>query len=174
METSNELQQAIDYAREGNRSVASRLLARYVTQDSQNDTAWLWLASCLDDAEKQRYCLKKANEINPNNPNTIESLSSYLAKPKDKSSRRERVVKPEAIAMPAPVVPLPPEPAQVRSSEPEVDLQPAAKRGLTGTQITILAILIVAILVVVGVLGYMVIFVDPNILSTLFQSFTGK
>lgn len=168
METSNELQQAIDYAREGNRSVASRLLARYVTQDAQNDTAWLWLASCLDDAEKQRYCLMKANEINPNNPNTIESLSSFLAKPKDKSIRRERPVRPQAIAMPAPEVPLPPEPEQVRSSDPVMDLRPAAKRGMTGTQTTILAILVVAILAVLGVLAYLVVFVDPNILSSLF------
>ncbi|MDD5368108.1 MAG: hypothetical protein PHQ40_03405 [Anaerolineaceae bacterium] len=174
METSNELQQAIDYAREGNRPVASRLLARYVTQDPQNDTAWLWLAACLDDSEKQRYCLKKANEINPNNPNTIESLSSFLAKPKDRPARRERPVAPEAIAMPAPVIPVTPEPAQVRSSEPEATIKPATKRGLTRAQTTILVVLILAILAVVGVLAYLVLFADPNILSSLFQTFTGQ
>lgn len=167
METTDTLQQAIDYARQGNATIASRLLARYVTQDPKSDTAWLWLAACLDDPDKQQYCLKRATEINPSNPNSIDGLASYISDRLVKPSRRQRTPKPESINLPAPETPIVAPKAE--------DLRPAkpARQGMSSTQVTILIILAFAVILVLAALGYVVFIADPNFLPALIQSLTG-
>ncbi len=53
--------------REGNRSEAQQLLLRATELDEQNEEAWLWLASAVDDIEEKRICLENVQIINPNN-----------------------------------------------------------------------------------------------------------
>jgi hypothetical protein len=166
---------------------ASRLLAQYVTQDPNNDVAWLWLAACLDEPEQQRYCLKKASAINPNNPDTLSSLNELINPP---WAWREPA---EAIELsagngspheeePAPVPETPvfvfPEPESVtpriedeREAVVMVETPPQPeKSGLSGTQVAVLAVLVIAIIAVLGYLGYMVVTSSPDTLPPFLRN----
>ncbi len=195
MDLPDTLQQAIDEARSGNRMGASRLLAQYVTQNPQNDVAWLWLAACLEEPEQQLYCLKKASSINPNNPDTISSLNELINPPWAWNDTAEAIELPagngevaegEMEAAPAESgesVFVFPEPESF-SFEPAVEepikeqLEPVAdeaepqpkKTGMSGSQVTILVVLVIAIIVVLAVLGYMVITASPDSLPPFLRN----
>src|SRR5437899_2752443 len=61
----SELEQAIEAIQSGQKAQGLASLARLVSQEPRNERAWLWLASCLDEPERRRYCLQRALDINP-------------------------------------------------------------------------------------------------------------
>ena len=62
---SNDLQQAIAAIKSGDKATGQQLLAQVVNADPQNEAAWLWLASTLDDPQEKKECLQKVLQINP-------------------------------------------------------------------------------------------------------------
>jgi ribosomal protein L40E len=61
----DKLQQAVAAIKAGDRAAGQRLLVDVLKADQNNEAAWLWMSVTMDDAEKKRYCLKTALEINP-------------------------------------------------------------------------------------------------------------
>lgn len=64
----------------GDRQTARRLLTQAVSAQPQNARAWLWLAACLDDPERQRFCLQKAADLQPDEPGLQAALQQYQAR----------------------------------------------------------------------------------------------
>lgn len=60
-------QQGIEAVRLGDPARGRGLLSQAVTQNPQDEMAWLWLSSVVDDNERQLDCLKRVLEINPYN-----------------------------------------------------------------------------------------------------------
>jgi len=76
------LQQAIQAIQSGDNATAQHLLRQLLALEPNNDQAWLWLAICLPDPEKQRFCLQKALSIRPDNlqaRQALQQLESRLA-----------------------------------------------------------------------------------------------
>jgi len=71
---SEKLNSAIAAIKSGDKATSSRLLAEILIAEPSNETAWYWLATCVDDVEKKRYCLKRALSINPSNYTYIKAL----------------------------------------------------------------------------------------------------
>jgi hypothetical protein len=75
----DKLNQAIQLIKAGNKQAALPLLKQIVQSEPDNEMAWLWLYSCVENLSQKKYCLQKALEINPNNinaHNAKEKLSS--------------------------------------------------------------------------------------------------
>ncbi|MFT3891028.1 MAG: hypothetical protein QM730_05290 [Anaerolineales bacterium] len=72
--SSEQLNQAIAFIKAGNKPAALPILKEIIQADPQNENAWLWLYSCVDDVKQKRYCLQKALQINPNNIHAREAL----------------------------------------------------------------------------------------------------
>lgn len=68
------LAQAVRLAKSGNKAGAVNLLAQVLRENPENEAAWLWLAASLDDPEKQRYCLRRALAIHPDNLRVRQAL----------------------------------------------------------------------------------------------------
>jgi hypothetical protein len=65
--SSEKLTSAITAIKSGDKATGSRLLMELLKGEPSNESAWLWLATCMDDVCKKIYCLKKSLSINPNN-----------------------------------------------------------------------------------------------------------
>lgn len=74
------MNQAIQLAKNGSLSSASRIFAAIINQDPGNETAWLWMAATITDREKQCYCLQRAIQINPKNERAREALAQLSVK----------------------------------------------------------------------------------------------
>src|SRR5678816_1278561 len=61
----SELDQAIEAIQAGQKAQGLAILAKLVNQEPRNERAWLWLATCVDEPEKKRYCLQRVLELNP-------------------------------------------------------------------------------------------------------------
>ena len=61
------LAQGIKAVKDGRTAEARELLTRVLEQDSNNETAWLWLSGAVDTEPKRRDCLLKVLSINPEN-----------------------------------------------------------------------------------------------------------
>lgn len=68
------LRQGIEAARRGDRIAARRLLQGVISEDRNNEVAWMWMASVVDTDAERRSCLEKALQINPNNDRAREAL----------------------------------------------------------------------------------------------------
>ena len=68
------IQQAIQAVKAGERELAQNLLSQILAADPNNDQAWLWLAACVNDIEKRRYCLERALAIRPDNAPARQAL----------------------------------------------------------------------------------------------------
>jgi hypothetical protein len=75
------VERAIRAARAGKRWQAQALLTQALRQDPRQASAWLWLAACLDDPERQRYCLEKALALEPDNPHIRQALEEPADSP---------------------------------------------------------------------------------------------
>jgi len=62
---SEKLNSAITAIKSGDNATGSRLLAEILLADPSDETAWIWLATSVDDVEKKKYCLKKALSLHP-------------------------------------------------------------------------------------------------------------
>jgi Tfp pilus assembly protein PilF len=61
------LQDATNALQQGNEQLATGTLATLVRSEPNNETAWLMLASVLDDNDRKRHCLERVLAINPAN-----------------------------------------------------------------------------------------------------------
>jgi hypothetical protein len=63
----NELKTAIGLIKQGEKRKAFQILSYITTNDPDNESAWLWMTTCVNSAEDQIICLEKVLSINPNN-----------------------------------------------------------------------------------------------------------
>ncbi|MDX2139233.1 MAG: hypothetical protein SF123_14185 [Chloroflexota bacterium] len=68
------LKQAISAAQRGDKTAARRLLQQVLSEDKNNEIAWMWMASVVDTVDERRVCLQRALKINPNNARAQEAL----------------------------------------------------------------------------------------------------
>jgi hypothetical protein len=69
------LRLGIEAARRGDKAAARMLLRQVVTENPDNELAWMWLASAVDDLDERRACLQQALRLNPDNTRAREALS---------------------------------------------------------------------------------------------------
>ena len=67
MDSQEQLKQAFELLRAGQKGQAQAILAPLVRQEPGNARAWYGLAACVDSVEKRKFCLEKALQIDPNN-----------------------------------------------------------------------------------------------------------
>ncbi len=68
------LRMGIEAARRGDKPAAQVLLREVVASDPNNELAWMWLASAVDDLDERRSHLERVLRINPDNPRAQEAL----------------------------------------------------------------------------------------------------
>jgi hypothetical protein len=112
--TTDKLTQAVQMIKAGNKPAALPLLKQVIQAEPNNELAWHWLYSCVDDVSQKKYCLQKVLEINPNNANARSAL--------EKLTFVDNLV-PLPTAAPAPI----PAPAPVPAQPPK----PAASQEIT-------------------------------------------
>jgi len=69
-----DLNQAIHAIKSGNRTTAINILRSILSQNSQHEQAWLYLAMAVDSKKKQIACLHNVLTINPHNKNAQQAL----------------------------------------------------------------------------------------------------
>lgn len=100
-----QLQQAIAAVKAGDKRTGQRLLAEVLKAEPRNETAWLWLATLLDDPEKKKHCLHKVLQIDPDNPAARKGLAQ-LEPPAAPEPEAVELPRLEDIAPPLPSEPL--------------------------------------------------------------------
>lgn len=78
------LREAIELFNSGENQKAAKLFAALVIEQPYNASAWYGLALCLEDTEKQIYCLQKVLSINPNHTNARQMIGRLSEKPDTK------------------------------------------------------------------------------------------
>jgi len=94
-----ELKQAIELAKSGQKREAWILLEKIVKTEPGNETAWLWLASCVETNDQKISCLRNALAINPNNPKAQQALD-HLVQVQNQPSFQELVAPPQSTMVP--------------------------------------------------------------------------
>jgi len=107
---SEKLTRAVQLIKDGDKTAALPILKEVVQAEPNNESAWLWLYSCVEKVEQKKYCLQQALKINPNNQNARnallklekqETVNSPLANreavspPQPRSDRRVAAEKPQ-------------------------------------------------------------------------------
>jgi hypothetical protein len=72
--SSERLSQAVHLIKSGNKAAALPILKEVVQTEPNNENAWLWLYSCVEDIEQKKYCLRQAIKINPSNQDANNTL----------------------------------------------------------------------------------------------------
>lgn len=70
----DKLKQGIAAAQRGDKTAARRLLQQVLSEDRDNELAWIWMASVVDSVDERRACLERVLKINPNNARAKEAL----------------------------------------------------------------------------------------------------
>jgi CheY-like chemotaxis protein len=70
----NFVQRGIASSQENKKDAARQCFLQAILHDSQNEMAWLWLASIVDSAEEKTSHLQKVLSINPDNESALSSL----------------------------------------------------------------------------------------------------
>ena len=73
------LRTGIEAARRGDKATASRLLRQVVDHSPNNEVAWMWLASALDNLQERKQALEQALRINPANARAQQALDQLNA-----------------------------------------------------------------------------------------------
>jgi len=73
------LRTGIEAARRGDKATASRLLRQVVDVTPNNEVAWMWLASALDNLTERKQALEQALRINPSNARAQQALDQLNA-----------------------------------------------------------------------------------------------
>ena len=79
MTTTSLLKQAIAKAKAGKRTKARDLFMAILEEDEENELAWLWLSSLVDDVEDKIIALENALTINPDNKVAQKQLTRWQA-----------------------------------------------------------------------------------------------
>jgi TolB protein len=77
-ELQNLLKSGIQAARSGEKAVARGIFEQVLRLDSQNELAWLWMASVLDSPAERQKALQRVLSINPNNEKAQQALAKLL------------------------------------------------------------------------------------------------
>ncbi len=72
----NFVQRGIDASNAANMDLAKQCFLQAIVHDSQNEMAWLWMASISDSTEEKASYLQKVLNINPNNETASASLQA--------------------------------------------------------------------------------------------------
>ncbi|MGI8789239.1 MAG: response regulator [Pyrinomonadaceae bacterium] len=72
----NFVQRGVDASNEANMDLAKQCFLQAIVHDSQNEMAWLWLASIADSTEEKISHLQKVLSINPKNETAQASLQA--------------------------------------------------------------------------------------------------
>lgn len=81
------LQEAITAIKKGDKATGKKLLIEVLHADPQNETAWLWMSTVVEDLNQRKECLEKALTINPDNQNAQRSLETIRIKLDMQSSK---------------------------------------------------------------------------------------
>ena len=93
------LNMGIEAARRGDKSAAQVMLRQVVEAEPDNELAWMWLASAVDNVTERRECLEQALRINPENSRAREALGRLGGQPQPapaQAPRRRRRPQPVA------------------------------------------------------------------------------
>jgi len=61
------MDQAVEALSTGDTDQAQKLLTQILQANPKDDEAWYWIAACVSDPERKRYCLQKALALQPEN-----------------------------------------------------------------------------------------------------------
>ena len=75
----NLTQEGVDAFKAGNKSEAAKLLTQAAQQNSQDETAWLYLGLALDLPDRKRQCFQRVLAINPANQQAKDALAALDA-----------------------------------------------------------------------------------------------
>lgn len=92
--TSERLGQAITLIKAGDKQAALPILKEVLQANPQDENAWLWLYSCVDDVEQKKACLQKALQINPHNLHAHTALRKLMELPLQPASAKAVKLKP--------------------------------------------------------------------------------
>ncbi len=70
-----DLKKAIALIKSGDTKTGGQLLHDLLKKDRNVETAWLWMAACVETDEDKRFCLREALRINPANLLTQKALA---------------------------------------------------------------------------------------------------
>jgi len=158
-------QKTLDGIRElkgGQRNRAIQLLISAIKEDPHDEVAWLWLAACTDDLQKQRTCLLKVLEINPHNESARRRLAQISSLPKQAPTAQTPLPAPAAASPPpthqAPI-------RKIDSSPKEKQIAPVRGKQ-TGWKHEKLALWVSAIILTLLAIAVIVI-KQPSLLAIL-------
>ena len=77
--TSEKLNAAIQLIQSGNRQSAVPVLREIIQENPGEESAWLWLYTCIDQVEHKKLCLQNVLKINPANQQAREALAALTA-----------------------------------------------------------------------------------------------
>lgn len=83
------LKMGIEAARRGDKVNAQKFLRQVVDRDANNEVAWMWLASALDNLSERKQALEQALRINPQNARAQQALEQINAALGTTSPRRQ-------------------------------------------------------------------------------------
>jgi hypothetical protein len=69
------LNQALEKIKSGEQEAGKRLLVEIIRANPNDELAWLYLATVIDDPEKKRECIERVLKINPNNQQALGMLN---------------------------------------------------------------------------------------------------
>lgn len=99
--TMEQLTQAIDLIKSGNKAQGRQRLAEVIRIEPKNEQAWLWMTLVVDTDEQRRQCLERVLAINPNNERARIGLSKIMSGENTESaampSATERITEPESV-----------------------------------------------------------------------------
>ncbi len=72
---SDQIIEAINFIKAGNKAEGKRILVNILTEDEKNEAAWLWLSAAVETNDMRQECLEEVIKINPNNQSALKALS---------------------------------------------------------------------------------------------------
>lgn len=78
MNAEEEIRRAQTYKLRGDVITARNILGGLVKSDPRNSRAWVALSQVIGDPEKEMYCLNRAYDLEPNNPQLQKMLNARL------------------------------------------------------------------------------------------------
>jgi len=97
--SSDKLKAVNQAIKSGDKATGIRILAEILKVDPSNELAWLSLATCVEDIEKVKYCLKRALSLNPDNQPVRKALAR-LEKPSQAAAKAQVLVQPQGMLSP--------------------------------------------------------------------------
>lgn len=99
---SEKLPIAIEAIKAGNKQLGQQLLAQILQSDPNNEQAWLWMSTVVDE-DKRKYCIERVLKINPNNILASQALSELNLKTNIPKSQIEYSSSPLPEPIPTPL-----------------------------------------------------------------------